>query len=410
MTMPGQPPTGPPAPPGRARQRMTRRTRAIWVTAGVAAGLAALVAAFVIFRVPFSRPASAALPGSSSPAAPGTTAPAASSKPARHHKHHPGHHHKSPGTGGSAPGAPPAGSDPTVPASGTLFGAYVQPTGGTTLAAEESAVTGLEHNLGRKLAIDHMYARFTSPLPISLAQWNLSEGRIPMISWSYEYTSKIAAGDYDSLIRADARQLKALHGPVLLRWFAEMDNAQSRPYVASPASYIAAWRHMVDIFRHVGARNVHWVWCPGSGDFGPGIAQRYYPGNAYVDWIGADGYNWAPVRPNTPWRSFAQIFASFYHWGIATGKPLMIGEYGAVEGAPGQKATWFRQAATQLRTEFPAIRAVVYFDDEHQNFGQDFNWRVTTSASALAAFREFAAESFFTARAATTAAADRPGA
>jgi beta-mannanase len=225
-----------------------------------------------------------------------------------------------------------------------------------------------------------MYAHFTSPLPIAMAKWNLSEGRMPMISWSYEYTSKIAAGDYDSLIRSDARELKGLPGPVLVRWFAEMDNGQSRPYVASPASYIAAWRHIVDIFRSAGANNVYWVWCPGSGDFAPGIAQRYYPGNAYVD------------------------------WGISTGKPLMIGEYGAVEGSPGQKAAWFRQAATQLRTEFPDIRAVVYFDDQHQNFGQDYNWRVTTSASALDAFREFATQSYFTARAATSAVTDRSGA
>lgn len=407
MTTPGHRPDAPPAQPGHARHRATRRTRAIWIIAGVAAGVGALVAVLILFQVPSARQAGAARPESSAPASgPATSAPSASSKPGRHHKR-PAKHHRHKPAGGSAP---PVASDPTVPSSGTLFGAYVQPTGGTTESAEESAVTGLEHDLGRKLAIDHMYAHFTSPLPVAMAQWNLSEGRIPMISWSYEYTSKIAAGDYDSLIRADALQLKALHGPVLVRWFAEMDNAQSGPYVASPASYVAAWRHIVDMFRSVGARNVYWIWCPGSGDFAPGIAQRYYPGNAYVDWVGADGYNWAPVRPQTPWRSFAQIFGAFYQWGITTGKPLMIGEYGAVEGSPGQKAAWFRQAATQLRTEFPEIRAVVYFDDEHQNFGQDFNWRVTTSASALDAFRGFATESYFAARAATSAVTVRSGA
>ena len=59
-------------------------------------------------------------------------------------------------------------------------------------------------------------------------------------------------------------------------------------------------------------------------------------------------------------------------------------------GAPGAKAAWFTQAAQALRTQFPAIRAVVYFESDHQNFGQYFNWRVTTSQSALAAFRAFA--------------------
>lgn len=404
MTTPGQWPE-PPAQPGHARRRMTRRSRTIWIGCGVAAGLAALVAAFLIFRVPSSHQASSARPGSS--AAPSTSAPGAGSRPSRHHQHHPGRkHHKSPGPGSSAP---PVASDPTVPRSGTLVGAYVQPTDGFNLADQKSAVTRLEHDLGRKLAIDQMYVHFTSPLPISMSEWNLSEGRIPMISWSKAYTSKVVAGDYDSVIRSDAKQLKALHGPVLVRWFAEMDNDQSRPYITSPASYIAAWRHIVRIFRHAGASNVYWVWCPGSGGFALGNSQRYYPGNAYVDWIGADGYNWAPVRPKAPWRSFAQIFGGFYKWAVGFGKPLMIGEYGAIEGRPGQKAAWFRQAATQLRTEFPAIRAVVYFDDDHRNFGLDFNWRVTTSASALDAFREFAAESYFTARASPTATTDSSG-
>ena len=43
-----------------------------------------------------------------------------------------------------------------------------------------------------------------------------------MISWAGAPTNLIAAGRYDSLIRAAALQLKSLHGPVMLRWFSEM--------------------------------------------------------------------------------------------------------------------------------------------------------------------------------------------
>jgi len=184
----------------------------------------------------------------------------------------------------------------------------------------------------------------------------------------------------------------------MLRWFAEMDLGSHRAQTISPASFVAAWRHMHDIFSSVGATNVRWIWCPSGATFATGVAQRYYPGNSYVDWTGADGYNWAPELPATTWRSFAQIFSSFYTWGLSAGKPMLVGEYGTVEGAPGAKAAWFRQADYQLRTYFPGIRAVVYFNSDHPDFGKNFDWRVTTSHSALGAFRAFANDPYFRAQ------------
>jgi hypothetical protein len=307
---------------------------------------------------------------------------------------------------GTGPGQllPAAGPVPVfsryslAPSHGALFGAWVQPTGYTGADAEQSAVAAFERKIGRKLAIDHLYIPWTAPMPVAVARWDQRHGSIPMISWAAARTDRIAAGRYDALIRARALQLKALHRPVLLRWFAEMDLPGSRADAISPASYVAAWRHMHRIFASVGATNVRWVWCPSASPFGTGVAKAYYPGKSYVDWIGADGYNWAPERPDTTWRSFEQIFAAFYTWGLPTGKPMLVGEFGSIEGAPGAKAAWFTQADRALRTLFPAVRAVVYFNSEHRNFGKYFDWRVTSSRSALAAFRAFANDSYFKAR------------
>jgi hypothetical protein len=298
--------------------------------------------------------------------------------------------------GGPASQQPPAVAPGSLaPSSGALFGAWVQPTNGYTDDDEEAAIVVLEHAIGRKLAIDQLYVSWAAPMPMAVARWDLGQGIIPMISWAGARTDLIAAGAYDVTIRAGALQLKALHQPVLLRWFAEMDlSAES----ASPASFVAAWRHVRSIFSSVGADNVRWVWCPSAALFTTAGAQGYYPGSSYVDWVGADGYNWAPERPDSSWRSFGQIFSSFYRWGLSTGKPLLVGEYGVVEGAPGAKAAWFMQADHELRRQFPAIRAVVYFDSDHEAFGRYFNWRVTSSPSALAAFRAFADDRYFGAR------------
>ncbi len=304
------------------------------------------------------------------------------------------------GSGGAA--APPPIVDARsllVPAYGALFGAWVQPSGGSTASDEEGAVARFESILGRRLAIDNLYVNWTAPMPLSIARWDLRHGSIPMISWGGARTSLIADGAYDAQIRARALQLRALRGPVLLRWFWEMDTPANAATAGPPATFIAAWRHVHDIFAQVGATNVRWVWCPTATNFDTGIAQRFYPGSGYVDWIGADGYNWAPVRQG-PWRTFGQIFAAFYKWGVSTGRPLLIGEFGVLERAPGQKAAWFAQADRQLRTQFPAIRAVVYFDSYRKNvlFGKYFDWKVTSSPSALAAFRAFANDPYFSAR------------
>jgi hypothetical protein len=288
-----------------------------------------------------------------------------------------------------------------APARGALFGAWVQPVNLSVVNPKQSAVASFERTIGRKLAIDQLYTAWAAPMPVeyAVARWDLRHGTIPMISWAVARTDLIAAGRYDSLIRARARELKSLHGPVMLRWFWEMTLRTNRRYAVSPASYVAAWRHMHAIFVAAGATNVRWIWCPSIKAFVQGVAQAYYPGQSYVDWVGADGYNWASNV--LPWRSFAQIFEPFYRWGLPTGKPMLIGEYGTVEGAPGAKAAWFRQADREIKTQFPALRAVVYFNSfnsNHPKFGNYFNWRVTSSKSALAAFKAFANDHYFEAR------------
>jgi len=215
-------------------------------------------------------------------------------------------------TSGPAVGA--AGAVPHYPArslappQGALFGAWAQPVNLSVVNPKESAVASFERTIGRKLAIDSLYTLWAAPMPVeyAAAQWDLRHGTIPMISWAAARTDLIAAGRYDSLIRARALELKSLHGPVLLRWFSEMTLGSNRRYAVSPASYIAAWRHMHAIFVAAGATNVRWVWCPSIKAFAQGDAQAYYPGQSYVDWVGADGYNWA--SDVLPWRSFAQIF------------------------------------------------------------------------------------------------------
>jgi len=311
-------------------------------------------------------------------------------------------HHPRPTAYRPSAGPPPSvDHDSLIPAAGALLGAWVKPADGFADSAQESGILAFEHAIGRKLAISSLYMSWSEPMPVALARWDLRSGSIPMIGWAGASSAMILAGAFDSQVRAQAIQLKSLHGPVMLRYFPEMNGGFYAKKVGTPAEFIAAWRHLWDIFASVGATNVHWVWNPSGVGFATGAAQRLYPGDSYVNWIGADGYNWAPALPGARWRSFSDIFSAFYQWAEHEPKPLLIGEFGATEGRPQAKAAWFRQTGQELQAQFPRIRAIVYFNSIHENFGYSFDWTVTSSPSALGAFRDLALNPYFSARPST---------
>src|SRR5581483_11611117 len=182
------------------------------------------------------------------------------------------------GVGGSptaVPGAAPSG--PAAPAQGVLFGAHVKT--GSSASAQKTGVEALEAELGRKLAIDHYYHPWTDPFPTTREQWDFDNARIPMISWPKTYADQNHSCPRDAFIRQRADAIAALAQPLFIRWFWEMDGNRNLQYSESPAVYIAAFQHIVTLFRQEGATNVSWVWCPNASGFSDGSAQQYYPGD-----------------------------------------------------------------------------------------------------------------------------------
>jgi hypothetical protein len=292
--------------------------------------------------------------------------------------------------------APPVTTTTTVPppapvTGGVLLGASTSPDV-RSVTAEKSAVEDLERRIGRRLDINHNFYPWDEPFPTEEDRWDLASGRIPMISWNGKNvtTKTIAAGQYDDMIKQRARAVKALGQPVMIRWFWEMDGNKKSEFAGTPEQYIAAWQHIVGIFRAQGADNVAWVWCPNASAFNDGDAQPFYPGDDFVDWTCADGYNWAPGRAGDDYRSFKDIFSGFYGWAALHNKPIMVGEFGVQERNPGEKAQWITDAREAIKTDFPLMRAIVYF-----NSNMDYDWRLTTSDSAVEAFRQMANDPYF---------------
>jgi hypothetical protein len=278
-----------------------------------------------------------------------------------------------------------------APSSTILLGARAQPRStdpAVTADPDENALLKLESEIGRKLAIDHIYVHFGTPLPYARFAWDRANGRLPLVDWDLIdpfYTwSQIASGKADKIINAEARSAAAYKGPILLSFHHEPEYGV--PRYGTPAQFVAAWKHVVDKFRAARASNVLWIWILGSEVFRQGTADLWYPGRSYVDYSGADGYNYAGAKAGASWRTVAGLFTSFYYWSVAKHLPAMITETGCLEDPsnPGRKAAWFNAADSWLHTH-PDIKAFAYF-----NTTMRWPWWVDTSPQSLQAFRALA--------------------
>jgi beta-mannanase len=286
------------------------------------------------------------------------------------------------------PPASPQRQAPLVPSAAWL-GAWVQPAS-FSRQVQQDAVLELERQIGRRLAIDHTYVPWGTGLGWR-PDWDVSLGRIPLITFGNRgNTTEIAQGRHDVYLRQLSEAVRELGKPVFLRYAHRMDLASASSWVGSPASYVAAWRHVHEIFTGL---PVSWVWTPTAAAFsGDQPAERFYPGDDYVDWIAADGYNAVGCGAQGDWRQLSEVFGDFYAWGSARGKPLMIAEAGTTEDPadPGRKAAWFDNAARQLATEMPNIQALVYFSAK-----KACDYRVDTSTRSLEAFKRLAQDPHF---------------
>jgi hypothetical protein len=269
------------------------------------------------------------------------------------------------------------------------------PGDATTLDAYASMV-------GRKPDIVNIFRDLTAPFLYSNEIANLaSRGQTAMVSWEPFDSSgraiplaRIADGTYDAQIRAAAGVARGLGKEVLVRFAHEM-NLLSSPWGPGKsgndaAGYVRAWQHVVSIFRQEGATNARWVWSP-NVDYGGRPFSSFFPGDAWVDYVALDGYNWGSGSAGERWTTFADVFLPSYRTITQlSGKPVIIAETSSSE-AGGSKAGWILDG--MLRTipqQMPRVYAVVWF-----NRVQEDDWRVNSTQTSLDAYRVVVASSLY---------------
>jgi mannan endo-1,4-beta-mannosidase len=299
---------------------------------------------------------------------------------------------------------------------GVMLGAHVGPESNPNKQAEFAA---LEQAIGRKLAIDNDHEDWAGMPDAARIRWDIVQHRLPMISWRIVFqrndlekgcatADAILAGRYDEQLDRQARALKALGTPILIRFNYEMTNNEENTcftgfrvkenLAAASSKYVAVWKPVVDRFRAAGATNVKWVWAPGHKAYEKGIWQMFYPGSAYVDWIGVDDYNKSGIP-----QSFATDpgIDAFYSATSGMGKPLMVAETAASNDPaqnPDPQTLWLT-TARQFLKDHPAIKAFVWWNQRNEKLRRiNPNYRGTgyvLQGPGLAAFKAMASDSYF---------------
>lgn len=232
---------------------------------------------------------------------------------------------------------------------------------------------------GAHVSVVEFYNAFDQPFQRWEAQQATALGALPLIQLNPRHTplAKIAAGRYDLRISQYADAVKAFRCPVVLSFGHEMNGwwyPWGRPWT-TPATYIAAWRHIHDVFAAKHVTNVIWSWDP-SHQYrhkDASLASEWFPGAAYVDWIGVDGYL-------GPGQTFADVFArQLRDIRGMTSKPIYLAETG-VAGGPGQG--W------QIASVFASVRkfhlsGLIWFDLNRKR-----PWRLEGRPAAVAAYRK----------------------
>jgi mannan endo-1,4-beta-mannosidase len=263
-------------------------------------------------------------------------------------------------------------------ATGSYLGVYTK-----NLPDSYAGVSAFKTTTGITPDIVMYYSGWYVPFPTTFANTVASKGAAPLVQMDPDGIdiSKIASGHYDGYLSAYAEAVRAYRHPVILSFGHEMNGDwYSWGYQhTSPAAFVAAWRHVVTLFRALGTTNVTWLWTVNViNDTQKGTIPRpnaWWPGSSYVNWVGVDGYY---LKPN--WQ-FAPLFGpTIGDIRTFTSDPILIAETGA-EPVAGQSA--------KLADLFAGIKAYgllgfVYFNTTN-SLGQAFG---LSSSAAIDAYRK----------------------
>jgi mannan endo-1,4-beta-mannosidase len=218
------------------------------------------------------------------------------------------------------PSAPPAVHAPLPATQTSYLGVFEKDTPPSYAPVQEFAQAA-----GKKPNLVGFYSGWAQPFSVATADSMHHHGLIPFVQIdpSLASVSAIAAGDDDSYLRSYADSVRIYGHSVVIGFGHEMNATWYQwGYTRTPAAtFVAAWRHIVTLFREQGADNVTWLWTIQADQPSTGPILSWWPGDSYVTWIGIDGYYRQPS--NTFDNVFVPTIRQVRNF---TQKPILLAE------------------------------------------------------------------------------------
>ncbi len=243
-------------------------------------------------------------------------------------------------------------------------------------------VAGFGGMAGRQPNLLGYYSGWAEPFDTSFAETLRKHGVIPFVQIDPTDASipAIVAGTYDDYLRTYAGSVQDFGHAVVIGFGHEMNAPwYSWGYKHVPApTFVAAWRHIVTLFRQAGADNVTWLWTVQKDGPGTGPIASWWPGAQYVTWVGIDGYYYRSSD------TFASVFGqTITQLRAFTSKPVLLSET-----AVGPDAGQF----TKIQDLFHGMAAyktlgLVWFDKTQRGGLYHQDWRIEDNQEAEISFR-----------------------
>jgi hypothetical protein len=277
----------------------------------------------------------------------------------------------------SFPSRPPAVHAALPPSAASYLGVYEAGS-----PPDYDPIADFAQAAGGQPNIAAYFSGWAQPFAASFAEKIRSDGVIPFVQIDPTYASVagIASGDYDDYLRSYADSVRDFGHAVVIGFGHEM-NGPWYPwgYGHVPAStFVAAWRHIVSLFRAQGADNVTWLWTVNQDRSGTGPVASWWPGADYVTWVGIDGYYFRPSD------TFAGVFGRTIDQVRAfTNKPVLLSET-----AVGPDAGQYNKIGDLFvgMHKYNTL-GLVWFDKTQDQGIYQQDWRIENSQSAEAALR-----------------------
>ncbi len=241
-------------------------------------------------------------------------------------------------------------------------------------------------SVGRTPNIAKYFQAWYTPFPTAWAKTASQAGALPQLEiepHGVGVLENIAAGESDDYIREYAQAVKAAGVPVSISFAHEMNGYwyDWGTKNSKPATFVRAWRHVHDIFKEEGATRVVWLWAPNVIYPMPKVKLKpYYPGDAYVDWVGVIGY----YRNNQKTSTFKWIFKpTIDQIKKFTKKPILLAETG-VQTGPGRNAEITDLVTTVAKRK--DIIGLIWFNMDKRK-AEKADYRLEANKSSLKTFR-----------------------